>query len=137
MCAALPAPPGCFEGTPVYARTGGPEDEPRTLWHNDNYGDWEFAAIDGPNEDQIVMYGDPGKVSPMDVKRWHMAAALSTPEAKLMAAPDDDVYFVAQGVTIRCDPSSSVSAHVLTVPSNKGKEGLQQERRKKQRHDEL
>ncbi|EFJ50969.1 hypothetical protein VOLCADRAFT_88131 [Volvox carteri f. nagariensis] len=71
---------GCFEGKPIYIRSrySGPPGEDRVLYYNPSYGSWEFAVGREPSTDQLVLAGDEGYVTPLDVPRWHLAAVFNS-----------------------------------------------------------
>ncbi|KAG2445812.1 hypothetical protein HXX76_000416 [Chlamydomonas incerta] len=97
---------GCFEGKPLYMRSrrsgppGGGED--RVLYFNPHFGAWEFAVGKEPNVDQLVLAGDEGHVSPIDVPRWRLAAAFNAEQAALLPSDDEELYYVAAGVSVMC-----------------------------------
>ncbi|KAG2498301.1 hypothetical protein HYH03_003562 [Edaphochlamys debaryana] len=95
---------GCFEGKPVYLRRrlGYPEGEDRVLYFNPNFGAWEFSVGREPNVDQLVLAGDEGHVSPIDVPRWHLAAAFNSDQASLLPSEDEELFYVAAGVSVMC-----------------------------------
>jgi hypothetical protein len=40
----------CFDGKPSYRRAGSPPGEPRSLFYNEVFGDWQFSSSDEPSE---------------------------------------------------------------------------------------
>ncbi len=40
----------CFDGKPWYRRLAGPPGEPRSLFYNEFYGDWQFSSSEEPSE---------------------------------------------------------------------------------------
>ncbi|KAG2451475.1 hypothetical protein HYH02_004073 [Chlamydomonas schloesseri] len=95
---------GCFEGKPLYMRSrrSGPPGEDRVLYFNPHFGAWEFAVGREPNVDQLVLAGDEGHVSPIDVPRWRLAAAFNAEQAALLPSDDEELYYVAAGVSVMC-----------------------------------
>lgn len=63
---------------------------------------WEFAVGREPSVDHMVLYGDEGHVSPIDVPRWRLAAAFNSDQAALLPSDDEELYFVAPGVSVMC-----------------------------------
>lgn len=53
-------------------------------------------------QDDLVLYGDMGAVSPLDVLNWHVSAAYSSTES-LRMPEGEDLYFVSPGVTVVCE----------------------------------
>ncbi|GLC73630.1 hypothetical protein PLESTF_001401800 [Pleodorina starrii] len=108
---------GCFEGKPLYirSRASGPPGEERVLYFNPYFGSWEFSVGLEPSADQLVLAGDEGHTSPLDVPRWHLAAAFSSHMAPLLPAEDEELYYVATGVSVMCEEETEDQA--LVVPS--------------------
>lgn len=46
--------------------------------------------------------GSSSSGSSVGMSRWHLAAALNSRQAALMASEDDDLYFIASGVRLKC-----------------------------------
>lgn len=92
---------GCFEGKPMYQRVTDHHGEKRTLYYHPYMGDWELSIGQEVNEDALVMYGDLGYVSPLDVPRWHVSASLSRVESQRQPE-DEDLYFIFPDVTVTC-----------------------------------
>lgn len=92
----------CYDGKPMYRRVTEPLEENRVLWYNIYYGDWEFSTGDEPSEDLLVMYGDFGWVSPLEVPNWHLAASLNKEQASQMESEGEDLYYIVPEVKISC-----------------------------------
>lgn len=102
----------CYNGKPIYRREG-MDEEPRTLWFSPEFGDWEFSSSDITSTDLMIMYGNYGHVSPLDVPAWHLAAALNGEQAELMSDPGDDMYYVVPGITVSCLGVEQPFAHLV------------------------
>lgn len=52
-----------------------------------------------------MLWGDFGFLSPYAVPSWHLAAALNSQELKAMPSDDEELYYIPDGISVRCQPS--------------------------------
>lgn len=105
---------GCFHGKPQYRRTEVPGEE-RSLFFNSIMGDWEISIGPDPDEDQLLVYGDYGAVSPLDVTRFHLAGSFSSLHRQQM---ESDVSHCERRAGSGTEKGESTHAHAHTQRLN-------------------
>ncbi|GIL47338.1 hypothetical protein Vafri_4183, partial [Volvox africanus] len=112
---------GCFEGKPIYIRSrySGPPGEDRVLYYNPEFGSWEFSVGREPSADQLVLAGDDGYVSPVDVSHWHLASVFNSLLASELPADDEDLFYAAVGISVMYVGESDESLLSSTPPKQR------------------
>ncbi|GIL70403.1 hypothetical protein Vretifemale_1170, partial [Volvox reticuliferus] len=112
---------GCFEGKPIYIRSrySGPPGEDRVLYYNPEFGAWEFSVGREPSADQLVLAGDDGYVSPVDVSRWHLASVFNSLLASELSSDDEDLFYAAAGISVMYIGQSDESLLSSTPPKQR------------------
>eukprot|EP00798_Chlamydomonas_sp_ICE-L_P007158 gene7158-268_t len=91
---------GCYVGKPYYLRVSGPPGG--SINYFTYLVDWEITLGTEPSMDHMVMYGDVGQVSPMNIVQWHLSASFS--QAVKDSQPEgDEMYFVVPNMLVACE----------------------------------